>query len=310
MTSTLPLLPPLLIASALVVGLALLYDWLRRPAPLVSDADEQDVWPGEVSSGGPGEAPGKGRVQAFLVRAGIEGVTGRDLALFALACGAACGVAAQVLLGWGVVSFFAVALGLLAPVVYFAHRRERRRAAWQAALADAVDQLRDGIHSGLSVEAGLSALAANGPVALRGEFRRLVREQQAAGFAPALEAMRQRVADAAFDSVAVTLTVNDGLGSQRVGQVLDQLARATRTQLRVREEVRATQARNVASARIIAAVPLVLLVAVRRLNPLYVAVFDTGGGQLLLAGCLLVVALGYAVMVRMARLPQDQRVLV
>ena len=121
--------------------------------------------------------------------------------------------------------------------------------------------------------------------------------------------MRRRVADPAFDAVAVTLIVNDRLGSRRVGQVLDQLARTIRARLRVRAEVRAAQARNVASARVIAAVPLALLVVVRRLNPKYVALFDTGWGHVLLAVCLGAVALGYAVMHRMARLPDDRRVL-
>jgi tight adherence protein B len=309
-TSSLPFsLPqPLLIVGALVLGPLLLVDWYRRASSELASADAD----GRGSSTGLVEADDSSpdRVpRAWLVRAGLEGVTARDFVLFSLACGLGCGALAQTAVGWGAFSLFASGLGLLAPFAYYAHRRERRLAAWRTALADAVDQLRDAIRTGLSVEDGLAGLASTGPAALRPELRRLVREQRALGLAPALEAMRRRVADSAFDAVAVTLTVNDRLGSQRVGLVLDQLARTIRVRLRVREEVRAAQARNVASARLIAAVPLALLVVVRRLNPEYVALFDTGWGHVLLAVCLVAVALGYAAMRRMARLPDDRRVL-
>ena len=53
--------------------------------------------------------------------------------------------------------------------------------------------------------------------------------------------------------------------------MLDRLAHATREQLRVQEELRAYQARDVLSARIVAAVPLVVLVVIRQINPAYLA---------------------------------------
>ena len=155
----------------------------------------------------------------------------------------------------------------------------------------------------------LLALAQSGPEALREEFARLVRESRLDGLEAALETMRERLADPLFDVVAVSLSINDRLGGRNVSQVLDRLAHATRAQLRVQRELRAYQARNVLSARIVAALPLVLLVAIRQINPDYVAVFDSPWGQLLLAGCVASVALGYAAMLWVTRLPVDQRIL-
>ncbi len=77
----------------------------------------------------------------------------------------------------------------------------------------------------------------------------------------------------------------------------------------MQEELRAYQARTVLSARIVAAIPLVVLVLIRRVNPSYLAVFEDLTGQLLLAGCLVSVAVGYAAMVRLTRLPGNERVL-
>src|SRR5438093_262730 len=95
--------------------------------------------------------------------------------------------------------------------------------------------------------------------------------------------MRDRLADPLFDGVCAALLVSDRVGGRNVSAVLDRLAETTRRQLLVHEELRAQQARHVLSARIVAAVPLVVLVLVRQVNPRYLALFDTPGGQLLLA---------------------------
>ncbi len=136
-----------------------------------------------------------------------------------------------------------------------------------------------------------------------------MREIRLSGFEPALSAMRERLADPVFDVVAATLLLNDRLGGRNVSQVLDRLAQATRAELRVQQELRAYQARNVLSARVVAAVPLVVLAAIRQVNPGYLAIFDDWWGQLLLAGSLMSVAIGYAGMIWMTRLPGERRVL-
>ena len=64
------------------------------------------------------------------------------------------------------------------------------------------------------------------------------------------------------------------------------------------------------SARIVAAAPLVALVGLRATNPRYLGVFDSVWGQLVLLGCALCVALGYAAMLYLTRLPGQRRVLV
>jgi len=51
------------------------------------------------------------------------------------------------------------------------------------------------------------------------------------------------------------------------------------------------------------------LIAIRALNPSYLAVFGDWPGQLILAGCVVSVALGYAAMLWLSRLPGESRVL-
>jgi tight adherence protein B len=216
---------------------------------------------------------------------------------------------AHLVLGWVVVSLLVTVLGLIAPLLYYLHRRDRRRGAMQDGLVDAIGQLRDAIRTGLSVQNALVSLAHSGPQSLRPEFARLAREIRLLGFEPAIRAMRERLADPVFDVVAASLVLNDRLGGRNVSQVLDRLAQATRAELRVQQEIRAYQAKNVLSAQIVAGVPLVVLIAIRAINPSYLALFDGWPGQLLLAGCVVSIALGYAGMLWITRLPGEQRVL-
>jgi tight adherence protein B len=285
---------PLLLSVLLGAGVYLIYDSLTRPlAPRRTRERGLAV-----------------RAREFLVRAGLYDVTPRDFILFSFGAGALAGIVAQYLLGWMLISVLAAIAGAGAPFLYYAERHDRRRAAIENAMAEAIGQLRDAIRSGLSVQEALLGLARNGPEALRGEFTTLVREARLIGFEPALRAMRERLADPIFDIVAAALVLNDRVGGRNVTQVLDRLAIATRAQQRIQQEMRAHQARTVLSARIVAAVPVVVLFIIRWLSPEYLQLFDTWWGQVLLMGSLASVAVGYLVMRWVSRLPGEDRVLV
>jgi tight adherence protein B len=246
----------------------------------------------------------------FLVRAGLRDVTLRDFVLFSLASSALAGVLAQLVLGWVAVSALAGMVGLLGPYAYYIRRHDQRRSAIQEALVEAIEQLRDAIRTGLSVQDALSGLARTGPEVLRAEFATLSRDARLLGFEESLVAMRERLADPVFDIVACALSINDRLGGRLVSQVLDRLADSTRAQLRIEQEVRAHQARTVLSARIVAAAPLVALIGLRATNPRYLGIFDSVVGQAVLIGCAASIALGYAAMLYLTRLPGQRRVLV
>jgi tight adherence protein B len=246
----------------------------------------------------------------FLIRAGLHEVTARDFVVFSVGSCALTGCLAQLVLGWPVVSGLAGLIGLLGPYAYYIRRHDRRRAAVQDALVEAIEQLRDAIRVGLSMHDALAGLARTGPEVLRTEFAGLGRDARLLGFEAALGVMRDRLADPVFDIVACALSVNDRLGGRLVSQVLDRLADATRAQLRIEQEVRAHQARTVLSARIVAAAPVVALLGLRATNPHYVDIFDGVWGQMVLIGCAASIALGYAGMLYLTRLPGQRRVLV
>src|SRR5947209_5170522 len=92
------------------------------------------------------------RVEDFLTQAGLLEVRPRDFVVFSLATGIVGGMIAQLVLGWIVVSLLVTGLGLVAPLLYYRHLRDRRRGAMQDGLVDAIGQLRDAIRTGLSVQ--------------------------------------------------------------------------------------------------------------------------------------------------------------
>jgi len=281
---------PLLLIASFGVGAFLLYDGLTRSRVITTETHRLR-W-----------------VEGWLHRAGLHDVTPRDFVLFSLLTAGISGLAAHLWLGWALVSLCVAVIGGVAPAVYYLRRHDRRRALLQDALVDAISQVRDGIRTGLSVQDALASLARTGPPALRAEAAILVREMRLLGFEPAMLRMRERVADPVFDIVASSLTLNDRLGGHHVSHVLDRLAHATREQLRIQHELRAVQSKNILAARIIAAVPFVVLLAIRKVDPSYLTVFNDVTGQLLLAGCVASIACGYAAMLWLTRLPGEQRI--
>ena len=156
---------PLVLALTLGAGVYLFYDGVTRPRVPKAQGGRVRL----------------NRVRALLVAAGLHELSPAAFVLFSVAAGLIAGVAAQVILGWGLVSLLAAALGLVIPGIYVSQRAERRRAAVQGGLVDAIGHLRDGIRTGLSVQEALVGVARSGPEALRGEFTALVREWEQAG---------------------------------------------------------------------------------------------------------------------------------
>jgi Flp pilus assembly protein TadB len=115
------------------------------------------------------------------------------------------------------------------------------------------------------------------------------------------------VSDPSADLFASALGTAERLGSRNLSEVLDALAEATTAQAAAVREARARQTRNHVSARIVAAVPILLLLAIRQANPAYLAPFETPSGQAILAFAFALIWTGYVAMQRAARIEGPAR---
>ena len=277
------------------LGLWLAHDGLVRP-----------VRPARV-----GLARLRERVGDWLLQAGLEGVTPPMLVGTTLAGALAGGLLVHMLLGWPVADLVGSVAGGLAYPVWLRGRHARQRDRVRQALVEVIERIRDAVASGLDVGAALVDLAQNGPEVLRPHLQQLVAELRAGlPFAEAVEGLRRRLADPTFDLVAEALILRDEVGGDRFGACLDQVARGVRAQIALRGRLTAARGRLYLSARILALLPLGLLVYLRWSSPTAARAYQTAIGQEVLAGAALVIVVGYLATLWLARLDEDERVLV
>jgi tight adherence protein B len=249
------------------------------------------------------------RLTDDLRQAGVEGVGVRGLLLCSLGFGVA--VLAVGVLVTGVVAIggcFAV-MATATPVLWVRARARRRRASLRDLWPDAVDNLGSAVRAGLSLPEALSQLSVRGPDELRPAFAAFARDYRASGrFGDALDELKERLADPVGDRIVESLRVAREVGGTDLGRLLRTLSAFLRQDARTRSELEARQGWTVNAARLAVAAPwiVVLLLATR---PESLAAYDRPAGAIVLAGGGVCTLVAYRVMIRIARLPDEQRVL-
>jgi Flp pilus assembly protein TadB len=222
----------------------------------------------------------------------------------ASAVGAAVGVIAT---GWPVASVAGGAVAWAVPGALRRSREERVRLERREAIAEVSSRLRDMIRSGLGISDALAQLVEHAPRAVAGELRRLEADARVSGLAEAGDAFAARGSDPSAALLGSALATADRLGSRNLSDVLDALAEATTAQAAAIREARVRQTRNRMSARIVAAAPVLLLVAIRQANPAYLEPFGQPAGQMVLGFAFALIWAGYVAMRRAARIERDVR---
>lgn len=253
------------------------------------------------------------RMKDWLAQADLPGVTiGHVFVLCAVGCVTGA-VAGYVALGVPVTTALGAVAGAAAVPVWVRARHARLRPARQRAIAEALERMRDTLGSGLTLDHAFQGLANNGPYALKRAFRQFEAElpPHTDSFETAAERLRDRLADSTWDLLTAGLLLHEEVGSARFGSCLDHLARWQRSDLALRDRLVAARARIVLTARVMAVLPLVLLLLVRWWSPVATSrTFESPLGQGLLAVAVVAIVLGYAWMLWLAQLPNDERVLV
>ena len=244
-----------------------------------------------------------------LVRPGDRGdlsarLRGVGLPAAAAAVGAGVALAAT---GWPAAVLAGGVVGWAIPGALRRSREERARLERREAVAEVSSRLRDAIRSGTGIGEALDQATERTPAAIAADMRRLVSDARVSGLADAAETFAQRVQDPSAELLASALSTAERLGSQNLSEVLDALAEATAAEAAAVREARARQTHNRVSARIVAAVPLLLLLAIRRANPAYLEPYGEPAGQAVLAFAFALIGAGYLAMRRAARIEGVRR---
>jgi len=208
--------------------------------------------------------------------------------------------------GWPAAAVAGALLGAAVPRTLHRSREERARLERREAIAETSSRLRDAIRAGIGLADALDRVAESAPRAIRGDLRRLVADARVSGIPEAARSFAERLRDPAAELLASALGTSAHLGSRNLSDVLDAMAEATTAQAAAVREARARQTRNRMSARIVAAVPILLLLAIRRVNPAYLAPFGALEGQAVLAVGLALIWVGHVAMRRAARIERGE----
>lgn len=200
-----------------------------------------------------------------------------------------------------------VAAGL-APSLLRRQRKARARQEQDAAWPDAVDMIRAGLKSGLSLPDAVLEVADRGPQPTREPFSVFARHYRAgSGFEPAVRSMQTVTEHPTADRVCVTLLMGARQGGREVPRMIATLSQFLREDRRLRGEIEGRQSWTVAAARIAVAAPWVALVLLSTRGTAAQA-YASSAGSVLIALTAVLSGVAYLAMRRIARLPGPVRI--
>ncbi len=203
------------------------------------------------------------------------------------------GVAAVILL-------FAVAVGLVLPLIVLGRLRDRRYRKMEMQFPTALDVFVRGLRAGHPVSAALGLLATEMPDPIGTEFGLVVDEvTYGADMRDSLQAMADRWGLADMQMFVVCLSVQSETGGN-LSEILDNLARVIRERASMFLKVRALSSEGRMTAMILTALPVLAFVALFILNPsFYLDVAGEKAFMIGFAGLIGLYAIGFITIRRM-----------
>lgn len=249
------------------------------------------------------------RIAEMLAQAAIESVTPRQLVASSAGLSFVVFLMSAALSRTVPIAIAFATFAALAPVSLVRYRQRKRRTELRDLWPEAVDNLVSAVRAGLSLPEALTQLGVRGPEELRRPFQRLGEEYRATGrFSECLDRLKAGLADPTGDRIVESLRMAREVGGTDLGRLLRTLSAFLREDARTRAELETRQGWSVNGARIAVAAPWILLGALS-LHPEAVQAYNSTAGALVIAvgGGLSFVA--YRAMIRIGRLPEEDRVL-
>lgn len=211
------------------------------------------------------------------------------------------GVVLGVLLGSPIFAVVLAIIGAVMPFLWMKHRQHNRLEEFQAQLPDAIDMLVSAMKAGYSFQAAMNFIGEEVPAPLGPEFARFYDEQRLGiDVRSALLSLQTRV-DSMDLKMFVTAVLVQRESGGNLGEVLANISDIMRERFALEGELETLTAESRLSARILAALPLLVFIGMFALNPDFMRpMLQQIPGQIMLAFAGLSVAMGYLVMARIA----------
>jgi tight adherence protein B len=249
------------------------------------------------------------RTTTLLQSAGITSVTPVGLVSLCVISGVVAGTAVLAVSRTPPVAAAFALIAAYAPVAMVRGRVRTRRRELAEVWPEAVDNLASAVRAGLSLPEALAQLGERGPEPLRPQFRAFGRDYMASGrFGDCLDRLKVSLADPVGDRVVEALRIARDVGGGDLGRMLRSLSRFLRDDARTRSELESRQAWVVNGARLAAASPWAVLLALS-MQPEVIGRYRSAAGVVVLCVGAAACFVAYRLMVRVGRLPEERRVL-
>lgn len=248
------------------------------------------------------------RWQRWLAQAGTD-LTVRQFALGSTVLGALAFLIAATATGawWlGVVPGLGVAT---LPAMFYSSRRTNRLRQLHRAWPDALREVLASISAGSTLVVALCDLADGAPGPLRPAFGRFRLLSRMMGALPALEIVKEELADPASDRVIEVLCLAYEHGGGLVTTVLRDLVDEMTEDLRLEAEIRSDGTEQRIESRVVLIIPWLLLLFLTVTSEEYRAYYRSSSGLLVVAAAVMWSLVGVALMRRIGRSAAEQRVL-
>jgi tight adherence protein B len=194
------------------------------------------------------------------------------------------------------------------PKAYFSRKRSQRLAQVQEAWPDGLRDLLSSVRSGASLPSALEGLAVYGPEPLREAFGGFDVYSRSLGVVPALELIKEDLADPTSDRIIEVLILAYERGGTVVPEILTDLADATTRDIWTLEQVRTEALEQRINSRIVFVLPWLVLVAITARAGAFRDFYSSSAGLLVVAIGGVMSLVGVAIASRMGSQPTEPRV--
>ncbi len=164
-------------------------------------------------------------------------------------------------------------VGVFLPNIYVGRATKSRLKKFDNQLGDMLNLMVNGLRAGFSTLQAMEAVSRELPSPISDEFRRVVQEMQLGlPMEDALEHLLRRIASEDLDLVVTAINVQREVGGN-LAEILDTISFTIRERVRIKGEIAALTAQGRATAWVIAALPIILVLLLFLLNREYVMTF-------------------------------------
>jgi tight adherence protein B len=195
-------------------------------------------------------------------------------------------------------------IGFFLPVFYLRRQQGRRLVKFDNQLADMLSLMVNGLRAGYSTMQAMEAVSRELPAPISDEFRRVVQEMQLGiPMDTSLANLTRRIPSKDLDLVVTAMSVQREVGGN-LAEILDTISHTIRERVKVKGEIRVLTSQVMMSGRILAIMPIAVIVLMYFINRTYMMRFFNPetrmyGIPALIIGAFLII-IGYFTMMKIA----------